>query len=85
MAIDMNALKGMTQEQLVALVAQMAAQPARKLTLKVTEKGGLSVYGLGRFPTTLYASQWERLLSPDTVKEITAFMAANAKLLARKD
>jgi hypothetical protein len=85
MAINMEALSKMSADELRALVAQMAAQPARKLTLKVTEKGGLSVYGLGRFPTTLYASQWERLLAPETVKEINAFITANAKLLARKD
>lgn len=85
MAITEAQLNSMSPDQLKALVLQMAAQPARKLSFKVTEKGGLSVYGLGRFPTTLYASQWERLLAPDTVKEINAFMAANAKLLARKD
>ena len=51
----------------------------------VSEKGGLSIYGLGRFPVTLYRTQWERLLSPDTVKAIGAFIAANAKLLAVKE
>lgn len=82
--INQAALAGMTQEQLIALVTSMAAQPARKLSFKVTEKGGLSVYGLGRFPTTLYRSQWERLLDADTVAQIKAFMVANTSLLAVK-
>ncbi len=83
-AINTQALQGMTQEQLIALVTSMAAQPARKLSMKVTDKGGLSVYGLGRFPTTLYRSQWERLLDADTVAQIKAFMVANTTLLAVK-
>lgn len=84
-ALNTAALAGMTSEQLIALITQMAAQPARKLSFKVTDKGGLSVYGLGRFPTTLYRSQWERLLAPDTVVAIEAFMKANASLLTTKD
>lgn len=42
------------------LKAKVAARST--LSYKVTEKGGLSVYGLGRFPVTLYRGQWERLL-----------------------
>lgn len=58
------------------------AQPARKLTLKVSEKGAVSLYGMGRFPVTLYGTQWERLLNEaDTIK---AFLATNASLLATK-
>lgn len=82
---NLETLRGMTQEQLIALVAQMQAQPARKITCKVSEKGGLSVYGLGRFPVTLYRTQWERLLAPDTVKTIGAFIEANSKLLTVKE
>ena len=77
-------LNGMTQAELIALVQQMQAQPAKRITLKVSEKGGLSLYGLGRFPVTLYRSQWERLLAPDTVKQVQDFIAANDKLLAVK-
>ena len=51
----------MTKEQLVALVTQMKADGQRKLTCKVSEKGAISVYGLGRFPVTLYIGQWEKL------------------------
>ena len=45
------------------------------LTLKIGEKGGLSVYGLGRFPVTLYKEQWVRLLA--MADEIRAFIQAN--------
>jgi hypothetical protein len=83
-----------TTEQLIAMIKQLeeknaalvaqAAQPAKKITLKVSEKGGLSLYGLGRFPVTLYRSQWERLTTPDTIKQITDFIAANSALLTVK-
>ena len=54
-----------------------------KLTLKVSEKGALSVYGMGRFPVTLYSQQWERLIA--AVPAITAFIAANRSTLVVKD
>lgn len=82
MSINLNE---MTKEQLIALVAQMNAQPPKKITCKVSEKGGLSIYGLGRFPVTLYRSQWERLLAPDTVTQINAFITTNTALLTVKD
>ena len=62
--------------------ALKAAKPAQKLTLKVGEKGALSVYGMGRFPVTLYKSQWSRLL--EAVPEITAFLKANDAILKDK-
>jgi hypothetical protein len=49
------------------------------LTLKVTEKGGISVYGLGRFPVTLYATQMLRLLK--VAAEIQAFIETNKSSL----
>jgi hypothetical protein len=48
---------------------------SRGMTLKVSEKGGVSVYGLGRFPVTLYKEQWTKLL--DMADEIRAFIADN--------
>ena len=81
MAILQSQLASMTREQLEA--ALMASQKARKATLKVTEKGGVSMYGLGRFPVTLYRGQWERLLS--VADDIQAFINANASLLSVKD
>jgi hypothetical protein len=81
----MTDLNSMTKEQLVALIATMNAQPARKISMKVSEKGALSLYGLGRFPVTLYRTQWERLLAPEQVKATLAFIEANAKLLTVKE
>lgn len=78
----MTDLNAMTKDQLLALVAQMQAQPAQRLSCKVSEKGALSVYGLGRFPVTLYSGQWERLIA--AIPEITAFAKANQALLAVK-
>jgi len=53
------------------------------LRLKVSEKGGLSVYGLGRFPVTLYKEQWHKLL--EMADEIQVFIEANNKALKSKD
>ena len=68
-------------EQMNALLA--AASKPKALTLKVSEKGALSVYGLGRFPITLYRGQMERLLAH--APTITAFIATNSSLFATKD
>lgn len=61
-------------EALKQEVAQMRKQVGRPLTVKVSEKGAISVYGLQRFPTTLYANQWERLLKEENVKAILEFI-----------
>jgi hypothetical protein len=53
-----------------------------QLRLKVSEKGGISVYGLGRFPVTLYKEQWIRLL--DHAEEIKSFLKENEHLLKVK-
>lgn len=55
---------------------------ARGLSLKVSEKGALSVYGLGRFPVTLYKEQWIKLL--DMADDIRAFIKANDSQLKTK-
>ena len=52
------------------------------VSLKVSEKGGVSVYGLGRFPVTLYKEQWTKLL--DMSEEIRAFIAAHESELKSK-
>lgn len=54
-----------------------------KLAMKVSEKGALSVYGMGRFPVTLYKEQWLRLLSMG--EEIKAFIEANQESLKSKE
>jgi len=56
----------------------------RGVSLKVSEKGGVSVYGLGRFPVTLYKEQWSRLL--DMADDIRTFIRENeGKLKAKAD
>ena len=56
---------------------------SRGITLKVSEKGGVSVYGLGRFPITLYKEQWAKLL--DMADEIRAFIRENDSKLKTKE
>ncbi len=53
------------------------------LAMKVSEKGALSVYGMGRFPVTLYKEQWLRLLT--MADEIKAFIEANQDRLKSKE
>lgn len=53
------------------------------IRMKVSEKGAVSVYGMGRFPVTLYKEQWLRLL--DMSADIRAFIAANQAQLKSKD
>jgi hypothetical protein len=54
-----------------------------KLSMKVSEKGALSVYGMGRFPVTLYKEQWLRLLT--VADDIKAFIEANNESLKTKE
>ena len=53
------------------------------IRLKVSEKGAVSIYGMGRFPVTLYKEQWLKLL--DMAAEIRAFIAANESQLKAKE
>jgi hypothetical protein len=53
------------------------------LQFKVSEKGGVSVYGLGRFPVTLYYEQWVRLL--DAAQELRDFLQKNKAQLKLKE
>lgn len=76
----MSDLSNSEREELEKLRAEK--ENKRILRLKVSEKGGLSLYGLGRFPVTLYKSQWEKLL--DYVPEIKKFIAENKNLLKEK-
>ena len=55
---------------------------ATGITMKVSEKGGLSVYGMGRFPITLYKEQWLKLM--DMSDAIRPFIAANDAVLKAK-
>ena len=66
------------------LIAAMNGKSAGELTYKVSGKGAVSVYGMGRFPVTLYAAQWERLDSDAERKRRAEFIKSNAKQLTRK-
>ena len=55
---------------------------ATGVTMKVSEKGALSIYGMGRFPVTLYKEQWLKLLGMSD--DIRAFIAANERQLKTK-
>lgn len=79
----MTDLNTMSQADLVAMVQRMQAQSQRKLSLKVSDKGAVSLYGLGRFPVTLYGTQWERLIAE--VEHIKVFIETNRSLLSTKD
>jgi len=74
-------------EELKAKVAELEKQvQGRKrgtIDFKVSEKGGMSVYGLGRFPVTLYYEQWIRLL--DHAEQIREFLEENKSQLKLKD
>ena len=61
--------------QLAALQEKNKARGPRAIDFKVSEKGGVSVYGLGRFPVTLYYEQWVRLL--DAAGDLRTFLEEN--------
>ena len=80
---DLAAQNAMLMARLSEMEAALAAKSnGRAISLKVSEKGALCVYGLGRFPVTLYAGQWRRLLAE--AQSIEAFLKANAALLTEK-
>jgi hypothetical protein len=79
----------MADEELKAEIDKLRAEnetlkraTSKELFMKVSEKGGLSVYGLGRFPVTLYKEQWLRLL--DTTDAIRDFIKENDSQLKSK-
>ena len=75
----------LTPEQMAARIKELESRLATGGTLrfKVSEKGAVSVYGLGRFPVTLYLEQWHKLLSH--ADELRAFIEANKGTLKIKD
>jgi len=70
-------------EKLKAENAALKARGGKGVSMKVSEKGGVSVYGLGRFPVTLYQEQWLKLL--DLAEDIRAFIKENEGKLKRKE
>jgi hypothetical protein len=74
-----------TYEELKARLAALEKQPRRtgSLEFRVSEKGGVSIYGLGRFPVTLYYEQWKRLL--DVSDKLSEFLEENKAKLKLKE
>jgi hypothetical protein len=70
-------------ERLRAENARLKKTASKGVSMKVSEKGGLSVYGLGRFPVTLYKEQWAKLL--DMSDDIRAFIRDNEATLKAKE
>ena len=79
---DLEAQLERLRQENEALKAQSRARPGH-LTMKVSEKGGVSVYGLGRFPVTLYKEQWTKLL--EHADDIRTFIQANDSQLKKKE
>jgi len=61
---------------------RLKTRQSRAISMKVSEKGALSVYGLGRFPVTLYKEQWTKLL--DMAEDLRAFLKENDSRLKAK-
>jgi hypothetical protein len=75
-------------DELKARLAELEKQADTKkrsgnLEMRVSEKGGVSVYGLGRFPVTLYYEQWKRLLA--LAPDLGTFLEENKSKLKLKD
>src|SRR5271165_4215733 len=69
--------------KLAELEKEVQGRKRGALQFKVSEKGGISVYGLGRFPVTLYYEQWIRLL--DQVDQLREFLEANKSAVKLKN
>lgn len=78
-------MKQVMEEEIAKLRAENATLKAKDkgCSLKITDKGGLSMYGLGRFPVTLYRSQWLKLLAQAEV--VKAFIEEAGDKLTSKD
>ena len=74
-----------TYDELKTKLAEMEAKQKRtgNMSFKVSDKGGVSVYGLGRFPVTLYYEQWMKLL--DKEQDLRAFLEENKASLKMKE
>jgi hypothetical protein len=71
------------KSRLAELEKQVSTRRSGALEFRVSEKGGVSVYGLGRFPVTLYFEQWTRLL--DQADQLRAFLQENKAKLKLKE
>jgi hypothetical protein len=84
--LDIMATDDEMRAELERLKAENEALKSRRsgaTSMKVSEKGGLSVYGLGRFPVTLYQEQWLKLL--DLADQIRAFIREHQSELKKRE
>lgn len=77
----------MTNDQALARIAQLeallaAANKPKSLSIKIGDKGTVCVYGLGRFPVSLYGTQWQRVA--EYIPTIMAFLKANPQTMLTK-
>ena len=83
----MSCMSEPSAEELKARIAELeqklSSRKSGKLEFRVSEKGGVSVYGMGRFPVTLYYEQWMRLLG--AADELRAFIEENKHRLKTKE
>lgn len=70
-------------EKLKAENEALKSRGAKGVSMKVSEKGAVSIYGMGRFPVTLYMEQWLKLL--DMADDIRAFIKDNEAKLKKKE
>jgi hypothetical protein len=78
------ALAGLSHEELVARLVKAETGRTTSGGLKVSTKGAVSLYGVGRFPVTLYKSQWDKVIELVQAGTIQQFMVDNAGSLAVK-
>ena len=87
MKVEVSKMSDQLKEEIERLKAENEALKNKKsggtLTMKVSEKGALSVYGMGRFPVTLYKEQWNKLLS--IADELKSFIKEHDSKLKTKD
>lgn len=84
--LHVQGTQAVTTEQLMAEISRLRQENTNLLAkgtgLKISDKGAVSLYGVGKWPVTLYMSQWEVLLAK--AEEIKAFIAANSSQLSVK-
>lgn len=79
------ALAGLSHEELVARLVKAETGRTTSGGLKVSAKGAVSLYGVGRFPVTLYKSQWDKVIEMVNAGTIQAFIESNIASLAVKE
>ena len=91
MSNSSNVANNATMARIAELEAMQAELKALKATvknqvrMKVSAKGGISIYGLQRMPVTLYAGQWERIIDMCKSGDLGTFISDNEAILTRKE